>query len=176
MMKNNLMKLDVLSVDWRYWAGLLLLSLTMLATALFYQYALDEWPCVLCIHVRLWFSLLLLVSVIALLFRRYTIIRLSCNLLVMVTAAGLLERSYLLLGTERGFVFRSCGFELGLPSWLALDTWFPWIYRVEASCGYTPQLIPGITMAEALTVFSLLFLLISCAVMAANIFYLKKRH
>ncbi len=176
MMKNNLMKLDVLSVDWRYWAGLLLLSLTMLATALFYQYALDEWPCVLCIHVRLWFSLLLLVSVIALLFRRYTMIRLSCNLLVMVTAAGLLERSYLLLGTERGFVFRSCGFELGLPSWLALDTWFPWIYRVEASCGYTPQLIPGITMAEALTVFSLLFLLISCAVMAANIFYLKKRH
>jgi len=35
------------------------------------------------------------------------------------------------------------------------------LFRVEASCGYTPELIFGITMAEALIVFSAAFLLIS---------------
>lgn len=174
-MNNALMKLDALSLDWKYWAGLLLLSLVMLATALYYQYALDHWPCVLCIQVRLWLSLLLLVSIVVLILRRHAVIRVSGNLLVVVTAAGLLERSYLLLGTERGFVFRSCGFDLGLPDWLALDTWFPWLFRVDASCGYTPELILGMTMAEMLILFSLVFLAFSFLVMAANLLSLKTR-
>ena len=76
----------------------------------------------------------------------------------------MVERSYQLLGTERGFVFGDCGFELGLPSWLAIDVWIPSIYRIETSCGYTPELIFGITMAEFLMVFSVGFLLLSFCV------------
>ena len=83
---------------------------------------------------------------------------------VVMTAAGLMERSYQLLGTERGFVFGDCGFDLGLPGWFAIGEWLPWLYRVETSCGYTPELVLGITMAEALMLFSTCLLIISLGV------------
>ncbi|MBT8117327.1 MAG: disulfide bond formation protein B, partial [Gammaproteobacteria bacterium] len=37
-----------------YWLALAVIGLLSEAVGLFYQYGLDEMPCVLCIHVRLW--------------------------------------------------------------------------------------------------------------------------
>jgi disulfide bond formation protein DsbB len=99
---------------------------------------------------------------------------LIAHVLTVFIAASLLERSYQLLGTERGFVFGDCGFDLGLPSWLALDTWFPALFRVEASCGYTPELVFGITMAEALIVFSAAFVLTSLALTTVS--FVRNNH
>lgn len=150
-----------------YWLALAVLGLGFIAVALFYQYVLETLPCVLCIQVRIWFAGLVLIAIIASIFNNRWVRRVA-HILTVLIAAGLLERSYLLLGTERGFVFRDCGFDLGLPPWLALDTWFPQLFRVEASCGYTPELLFGITMAEALIVFSALFLVISLALTVAS--------
>jgi disulfide bond formation protein DsbB len=57
--------------------------------------------------------------------------------------------------------------DLGLPSWLALDSWFPAVFQVQTTCGYTPELLFGISMAEALIVFSPLFLLLTLAMTLA---------
>ncbi len=46
-----------------------------------------------------------------------------------------------------------------LPNWFALDKWWPTVFEVMEPCGYTPELLFGITMAEALVVFSILMLL-----------------
>ena len=73
-----------------------------------------------------------------------------------------------------GFVFSDCGFDLGLPAWLAIEEWLPWLFRVEASCGYTPELIFGITMAEALMVLSVLLLLVSFCVFLVYLFNIKQ--
>ena len=156
-----------------YWLALALLGFSFITVALYYQYVLEELPCVLCIQVRIWVFCLILVA-----FNAYILhsrwLNLGAHVLTAAIAAGLLERSYLLLGTERGFVFRDCGFDLGLPSWLALDTWFPHLFRVEASCGYTPELIFGITMAEALIVFSAMLLLLSLTLTIA--FLMRRDH
>jgi disulfide bond formation protein DsbB len=95
-------------------------------------------------------------------------ISLVSHFLTIVIFAGLLERAYQLLGTERGFIFSDCGFDTGLPAWLALEQWFPAMFRVEASCGYTPVLAFGITMAEALIVLSAALLLISLMLTTAS--------
>jgi disulfide bond formation protein DsbB len=150
-----------------YWLALLLTGLSSEAVGLFYQYALDEMPCVLCIQVRLWFMALILVALLVLLLRRLRVMTLVGHLLTVVIAAGLLERSYQLLGTERGFVIGDCGFALGLPAWFAPDRWLPAVFQVQTSCGYTPELLFGITMAEALIVASALFLLLSVALTVA---------
>ena len=122
----------------------------------------------MCIQVRLWLSLLMVISVIALLSIKLHLINRLFHVLVVLVAFAFVERSYMLLGTERGFVLSDCGFDLGLPTWLAFDQWFPLIYGVETLCGYTPEIILGITMAEALMVISSLLLVLSSIVLVAS--------
>ncbi len=174
MMTEITKKLQNIGQSHWYWLIYIVGALTMLATALYFQYSLDKPPCVMCIQVRLWFSLFVIVSIAGLLTRNNRLMNAVTNLFTVLIAAALLERAYLLLGTERGFIFSDCGFDLGLPAWLALDEWLPWLYRVEASCGSTPEIIFGITMAEMLIVMSALLLLVTLAVFLASILSLKK--
>lgn len=152
--------LNVSSNKW-YWLVLLLLGISLEVAALFYQYVLDYPPCVLCIHVRIWVFALILLSFIALKVHKTSYGLISIQVLMTVVSIGLVERSYQLLGTERGFVFGECNMESGLPAWFALDSWFPSVFKIGAACGYTPELIFGITMAEALMVMSSILLLLS---------------
>ena len=58
---------------------------------------------------------------------------------------------------------------LGLPSWFALDEWFPVLFGVWEACGDTPELLFGITMAEALIVLSWVLLLSSAALLLMQV-------
>lgn len=151
-----------------YWLLYITGSIISLAAALYYQYILEELPCVVCIQIRLWFSLFIIVAFAGLLTRNHRVMHFIANLSTVLIAIALTERSYLLLGTERGFVFADCGFNVGLPAWFAIEEWLPWIYRVETSCGYTPEIVFGITMAEALMVLSSCLLLVSVCVLLAS--------
>ena len=154
-------KLAIIGRSVWYWAALAMLGLAFEGVALYYQHVLDELPCVLCIHVRLLMLVLILISLAGMFLHRFKWPNALAHLFTVLVAAGLLERSYQLLGTERGFTFGDCGLDLGLPSWLALESWFPAVFQVQTSCGYTPELLFGITMAEALIVFSAVFVLFS---------------
>jgi disulfide bond formation protein DsbB len=160
-----------------YWLLLLVTGLAFEGVALFYQHVLEEMPCVLCIHVRIWVLALILVSLAALWMRRYRPANLFAHVLTFLIALGLLERSYQLLGTERGFTFgftfSDCGFDLGMPSWFAIDVWFPQMFKVQTSCGYTPELLFGITMAEVLMVSSVLLLILSAVMVIAALKNIK---
>ena len=142
--------------DSRYWLVLLLSAISLMFAALYYQYIQEELPCLMCIQVRIWLVLLIFVSIFGLLTRTQRWSNLVAQSGLLIIAGGLAERAYMLLGTERGFVFSDCGFDLGLPDWLAIDVWFPSLFQVETTCGYTPEIIFGITMAEALMVLSVL--------------------
>jgi disulfide bond formation protein DsbB len=110
---------------------------------------------------------LILIALVAVFIRGFQWLNATTHLLTVLVAAVLLERSWQLLGTERGFTFSDCGMDLGLPSWLAVDSWFPAIFQVHTSCGYTPELLFGITMAEVLIVFSTLLVLLTLALTVA---------
>jgi len=142
--------LSKLSQNKYYWLLYIVGSLSLLAMALYSQYINQELPCVMCIQVRLLLSLLIILAVIGLLTRNRCMMNVLSNLSVVLVAGTLVERSYMLLGTERGFVFSDCGFDPGLPSWMKMDVWLPGMYGVETSCAYTPELFFGITKAEAL--------------------------
>ena len=167
-------KLAVIGKSVWYWLLLVLLGVAFESVALYYQHVLDELPCVMCIHVRLLMLALILVSLAAVFIRRFQWLNVTAHLLTVLVAALLLERSYQLLGTERGFTFSDCGMNLGLPPWLALDNWFPAIFQVRTTCGYTPELLFGVSMAEALIVFSPLFLLLTLAMTLASLVNINK--
>ncbi|MGH1462371.1 MAG: disulfide bond formation protein B [Neptuniibacter sp.] len=137
-----------------YWLALILLGITMESVALFYQYQLDYGPCVLCIHVRIWVMAMIMIAIVGFLCRHSPVIRNITHFGVLISAIGLFERSWKTLGVERGWIIEECSMDSGLPSWFALDQWFPHMFEPWEPCGYTPELLFGITMAEGLILLS----------------------
>ena len=172
MITKLINQMESLSHSRWYWGLALFTGITLLSVALFYQHVLDYRPCLLCIQVRLWVSLFVFASLAGLLIHHHRQMNSAVHLLIVLIAVGLVDRSYQLLGTERGFVFGDCGFDLGLPVWFAIDQWLPSVFYVQTACGYTPELIFGITMAEALMVFSVVLLLVSISLSWAS--FLKR--
>ena len=129
-----------------YWLALLVLGLALEAAALYFQYVMDYPPCALCIHVRILVLGVILVALFALAVYRTRTGRLAAHLLTALLLGVLTQRAWLLLGIERGFVEGECGFDLGLPSWLPLDQWFPAMFQVHTTCGYTPLLPLGFSI------------------------------
>jgi disulfide bond formation protein DsbB len=168
MLKNMIKTLNTVAGSYMYWGSYIAASVILMGIALYYQHILDTPPCLLCIQVRLLLSLLILISFFGLLFKHRRRVNSTLHIATVFVAVAMLERSYQLLGTERGFVFSDCGFDLGLPAWFAIEDWLPWLYRVETTCGYTPEILFNITMAEALMLFSVVFLLISACVALAS--------
>jgi len=156
-----------------YWLALLALGFSLEATALYFQYVMDYGPCVLCIHVRILVLGLMLVMLLALAVHRTQAGGLVAHLLSTMLLAGLAQRAWLLLGIERGFVEGECSFDLGLPSWLPLDHWFPAMFQVHQACGYTPPLPLGFSMAEVLLPLSIVLLLLSISLLLATLFSLR---
>ena len=151
-----------LSRQRRYWLMLLILGIALEAIALFYQYALDYPPCVLCIHIRILVFAFMLLAFLALFCTdSLPTMRLlhGANSLLMM---GMVERSWQVLAVERGWTFGDCVMDLGAPSWFAIDKWWPSLFEVQTACGYTPLMFFDLTtMAEALLVISGLLLILS---------------
>ncbi len=141
------------------WLGFIVLGIALELVALYYQYVLDEWPCVICIQIRMWLALMIVVATVGLLTRQNKLIQKILLIALTLIAIGLVERSYNLLGIERGFVHGLCTMDVGLPNWFALGQWIPWLFEVQTTCGYTPFVIFKITMAELLMAYSVVQLL-----------------
>ena len=137
-----------------YWLVLATASLIMLIIALYYQYALGEEPCQVCIHARLWVVALVLTAAMMCLLPLNRGTQLVANMVVLVSAAGLGERSWYLYQLDNGIGNGSCQFQLGMPDWFAVDRWFPWLFEVRNLCSFTPEMLFGLTMAETLMLFS----------------------
>lgn len=137
-----------------WWTLVILLCAALEAVALYYQYALDTLPCVLCIHARMLVAAILIVAILGWIGASSR----GFSVLMMLLSVGLwgwmTERSVQLLGVEQGWILGECDMRSGLPEWLALETWFPWIFEIHEPCGYTPFLAFGISMAEVLIVLS----------------------
>jgi disulfide bond formation protein DsbB len=159
-----------------YWGALALFGGLVLAVALYFQYARNEWPCVLCIHARIWVLGFTLAALLGLIMRRNRLLNGLAHGLVLVMAIGLLERAWILLGTERGTLFGDCSMDSGLPPWFALDKWFPQVFEVQASCGYTPELWSGFTMAEALLVTAVLLGIVSALQLLVSLLRRVRQH
>lgn len=143
----------------------------MLAVALYYQHALGDAPCEVCIHIRIWVSGFTVLSALMLALPSKKVISIIGNMINMVLAVGLLERSLYLLKVEQGKGDGSCGLYLDFPNWFALDKWLPDVYEVRNVCSYSPELLWGVTMTEGLISIAALLLIGSVAALSILLFY-----
>lgn len=151
------------------WSSLIILGLILELTALYYQYELNELPCTLCIEFRVWVVALMLVGLIGLWLKQHIVGLWLASVSLLLVALGMLKVSYQLLGTERGFILGDCSVVSFFPTWFALDQWFPWLFEIKTTCGYTPVIAFGMTMAEALMAFSIAMTLMALVMIVALI-------
>jgi len=133
-----------------YWLGLAAFGIALLGVALYYQYALGDEPCQVCIHARLWVVALTLIALIMLVIPQISLLRVLGHLGVLIAGAGLYERARYLYRLENGIGDGSCQFQLGMPDWFAVDRWMPWLFEVRNLCSFTPEMLLGLSMAETL--------------------------
>ena len=145
------------------WWAMLILGSGMFAAALYWQYALGEDPCQVCIHARLWVVAIALIGALMLVLPSNRGTGFGGLFLLLVSSMGLGERSYYLYEIENFRGDGSCQFTLGMPDWFAVDRWFPALFEVRNICSYTPEIAFGISMAEALVVISVLIAAISAS-------------
>ncbi len=166
MNRNNILQHWIQAKS--FWIALIILSLSMNGLALFFQYVLEEPPCILCIHFRLLFVLITFFAIIGLLVRKNKALRIIALTGILGAFTFMTERAYQTLGTEKGFVSGECSAILNFPDWIAVDRWIPWLFQPMTSCGRTPELFFGITMAEALMAFTIVMtLLMAWSLLAA---------
>ena len=133
-----------------YWLTLALFGIALLGVALYYQYALGDEPCQVCIHARLWVVAFTSIALIMLFIPQILLLRVLGNLGVLVAGSGLFERARYLYRLENGIGDGSCQFQLGMPDWFAVDRWMPWLFEVRNLCSLTPEMLFGLSMAETL--------------------------
>jgi len=141
------------------WLSLLVFSLALEGAALVFQYVLDYGPCILCVQIRAVLLVIALIALGALLLPKVT--KISAPLLTLPSSAAFVWLCYQVLGIERGWFEGSCTFEPAFPSWIPLHEWLPSVFEPWELCGYTPDIIFGITMAEMLMAISIIYLVIS---------------
>jgi len=151
-----------------YWLFLIFLTASLEAVALYYQYELGFEPCVICIKMRVVLAGIFIASIIGLLLKSISILRLATEISIALMGGVLAMLSWEMIKIEKGETMSSCSFNpsLGdwLPSWLPVETWVPYLFEIKASCGVTPELAFGVTMAEgmmAVSSFIIGFILIS---------------
>ena len=133
-----------------YWLTLALSGIALLGVALYYQYALGDEPCQVCIHARLWVVAFTLIALIMLITPQVKLLRVLGNIGVVIAGVGLTERARYLYRLENGIGDGSCQFQLGMPDWFAVDRWIPWLFEVRNLCSFTPEMLFGFSMAETL--------------------------
>ena len=162
-------KLTALLESKAYWVVMLLGGTFLMAVALYYQYALGEDPCQACVQVRVWIVAGMLISIIMLALPRVSISNLMGQLVFLATIVGLAERSWFLYQIENELGDGSCGFMLGAPDWFPIDRWLPGIFEVRNLCSFTPDILFGISMAEALLIVSATVIAIVVAALVATV-------
>ena len=143
------------------WWALFALGSGLLAAALYWQYVIGDDPCQVCIQARLWAVALGLLGAVMLLLPKSFFTHLAGLILAFIASAGMGERAYYLYEIENFRGDGSCEFTLGMPSWFAVDQWFPALFEVRNICSYTPEIALGISMAEALMGIALVVCLIT---------------
>ena len=142
--------MQLLQSRW-YWLTIALFGIALLGVALYYQYALGDEPCQVCIHARLWVVAFTLIALVMLITPQIKILRILGNGGVLIAGVGLTERARYLYRLENGIGDGSCQFQLGMPDWFAVDRWMPWLFEVRNLCSFTPEMLFGVSMAESLT-------------------------
>lgn len=155
-----------LTTNNKAWLLLAVSAIGLELCALFFQYALDLKPCIMCVYQRLAIGAIILAGVIGAVGHRLWFARVVAYILWGTGAiwGGLLAIEHVEMQSNNGSLFFSCEFIPNFPSWAPLHEWIPFLFEATGDCGEISWQFLGYSMPQWMivvyAVYSLAFLLV----------------
>jgi disulfide bond formation protein DsbB len=129
--------LSDLTINSKPWLLLALSALTLELCALFFQYAMDLAPCIMCVYQRLAIAAIIIAGIIGYNGYRYLIARIFAYIFWAVGAIWglLIALEHVEMQANSGSLFFSCEFMPNFPTWAPLHEWIPFLFEATGSCG-----------------------------------------
>ncbi len=154
------------------WFALAASALLLEACALYFQYALDLQPCVMCVYIRLAVLGLLAAALVgAIAPARPAVQFLGFAGWAAAAAEGLILSRELIVIQEAGpySLEVTCSFLPRFPAWMPLHEWFPAFLMPTGSCTDDVWQFLGLSMAQWLQWIFLAYLIALAVVVAARL-------
>jgi disulfide bond formation protein DsbB len=132
------------------WLLLAISALGLELSALFFQYAMDLAPCIMCVYQRLAIVAIIVAGVIGSIGYRSSIARLAAYTLWGVGAIWglLIADEHIDMQSDSGSLFFSCEFIPNFPSWAPLHEWIPFLFEATGDCGEISWSLLGFSMPQ----------------------------
>jgi disulfide bond formation protein DsbB len=153
------------------WAALAATALFLELCAIFFQYALELDPCVLCIYERTAVLGMLLAGLIGWIAPGRRWLRGAGYLLWGAGAGWGLYLALKHSGIQLGLIAQSfeCSFEADFPGWARLDQWLPWAFQPTGYCDETQWSFLGLSMPQWMVIIFAAYLIALLVVLTAEL-------
>ena len=132
------------------WLLLALSALVLELCALFFQYAMDLAPCIMCVYQRLAILAIIVAGFIGVAGYRLLLARIIAYTLWAVGAIWglLIALEHVEMQENSGSLFFSCEFMPNFPTWAPLHEWIPSLFEATGSCGDISWQFLGYSMPQ----------------------------
>ncbi len=119
------------------WLLLALSALGLEACALFFQYAMDLAPCIMCVYQRVAIFAIVLAGLIGFAGCKFLITRLIAYVLWGIGSIWglLIALEHVEIQANSGSLFFSCDIVPNFPTWAPLHEWLPALFEATGDCG-----------------------------------------
>lgn len=144
------------------WLLLALSALALVLITLYFQYAMQLEPCVLCVYERNAVVVILLAGICGFIDPDKCLLRI-CG--YFLWAGGTIWGLYLSIkhsGIQMGLIkdAASCDFVANYPSWIQLDQWLPWLFNPTGYCDDIQWQFLGLSIPQTMIVINLMYLVV----------------
>ncbi|MGV2872048.1 disulfide bond formation protein DsbB [Colwellia sp. E150_009] len=158
--------LSELTTHSKPWLLLALSALALEFCALYFQYALNLAPCIMCVYQRAAICAIILAGVIGFTGANFLLMRIFAYALWGTGAIWglLIALEHVEIQANSGSLFFSCEFIPNFPTWAPLHEWIPFLFEATGDCGDIDWQFLGYTMPQWMVVvygvYSLAFAII----------------
>ena len=142
--------LSDLTTNSKPWFLLAISALALELSALFFQYALDLAPCIMCVYQRVAIAAIFLAGLTGFLGCRFLIARVLAHVLWAVGAIWglLIALEHVEIQSATLSFLYSCEFVPNFPNWAPLHEWLPLLFEATGDCGDIDWIFLGYTMPQ----------------------------
>lgn len=129
--------LSNLSTNPKSWLLLAISALGLELCALFFQYAMNLAPCIMCVYQRVAIFAIMLAGIVGFLGCKFILARIVAYGLWATGAIWglLIALEHVEMQANSGSLFFSCDFIPNFPTWAPLHEWIPALFEATGDCG-----------------------------------------